>query len=271
MRYPTLTILTLFFLWSLSPGSPSANAQETPEKPLYQSTGNEATLTGTIGVKGGPARVFRYDMTADPICVDLNRGRLEVDDVVIHNQQLENVFVYVKSGEALKTYSFEVPESDVVLEHKNCRYSPRILGIRAGQRLAVSNSDPTPHNTHPTPRINDEWNASLAPGAKSLVKIFNRAEQFIPVKDNMHPWKRAILGVFDHPFFAVSDQFGNYEIKGLPPGKYTLAAWHERLGEQTMEITVVGGENRKIDFTFDLAKLDSRRASPSSVPSSPDK
>jgi hypothetical protein len=231
---------------------------ETPTKPLYKPTGNEATLSGTIGVKGELPRPLRYDMTADPICVDLNRGRLEVDDVLISNRQLMDVFIYVKSGELLGAYRFEVPESEVVLEHKNCRYSPRVLGVRVGQPLAVINSDPTPHNTHPRPKINNEWNQSQGPKSPPIVKRFSHSEQFIPVKDNMHPWKMAILGVFDHPFFAVSDQFGNYEIRGLPPGKYKLVAWHVRLGEQEMEITIVGGESRKIDFTFDLAKPGSR-------------
>jgi hypothetical protein len=258
MRYPTL-ILTLLFLLSLSPTSPALqNPQETPAKPLYQPTGNEATLTGTIVASGEAPVVLRYDMTADPVCVELNRGRYQLDDLLFNNQQILNVFVYVKSGEPLDAYRFEVPEAEVVLEHKNCRYSPRILGIRVGQRLSVVNSDPTVHNTHPTPKYNQEWNASQAAGGPPLVKTFTHAEQFMPVKDNMHPWQRAMVGVFDHPFFAVSDQFGNYEIRGLPPGKYKLVAWHEVLGQQEMEITVVGGENRKIDFTFDLAKRGSR-------------
>lgn len=258
MRYPTL-ILTLLFLLLLSSTSTALqNRQETPAKPLYQPTGNEATLTGAIIASGELPVLRRYDMSADPVCEELNRGRFELDDLLMSNQQVLNVFVYVKSGEPLTTFRFEVPQSEVVLEHRNCRYSPRILGIRVGQRLSVVNSDRTFHNTHPMPKYNQEWNASQAAGGPPLVNSFSHSEQFIPIKDNMHPWQRAILGVFDHPFFAVSDQFGNYEIRGLPPGKYKLVAWHETLGEQEMEITVVGGENRKIDFTFDLAKRGSR-------------
>ena len=255
MRYPTL-ILTLVFLLSLSSVSPAAwqNPQETPTKPLYQPTGNEATLTGSIIASGEAPTERRYDMTADPICVKLNVGRYGLQDLLINNQRVLNTFVYLKSGEPLDTYRWEVPSSEVLLEHKNCHYSPRILGVRTGQRLSIVNSDPTAHNTHPVPKYNQEWNASQAPGGPPFVKSFSRAEQFIPVKDNMHPWTRAMVGVFDHPFFAVSDEFGNYEIRGLPPGKYKLVAWHETLGEQEMEITIIPGENRKIDFTFDLAK-----------------
>lgn len=259
MRYPTL-ILTLLFLLSLASGSSALqNQQETPTKPLYQPAGSEATLTGSIIANGKEPKVLRYDMSADPVCQKMSIRPVEVQDVLIREQRVLNTFVYLKSGEPLNAYRFEVPDSEVVLAHAGCSYSPRVLGIRVGQRLSIVNNDPTAHNTHPRPKYNKEWNMSQGPGGTPFVKSFERPEQFIPVKDNMHPWELALVGVFDHPFFAVSDQFGNYEIRGVPPGKYTLVAWHEKLGEQEMEITVVGGESRKIDFTFDPAKLDPLR------------
>lgn len=259
MRYMTL-VLTLLFLVSLSSHSAATfqNPQETPAKPPYRPSGNEATLTGTIIFNGEVPRRPRYDMTADSVCVEQNREPVYVQDLLIKQQRVLNTFIYLKDGEPLNNYRFEVPDSEVVLAHKDCSYSPRVLGIRVGQRLSVVNSDRTVHNTHPTPRINQEWNMSQAVGGPPFITTFNRQELFIPIKDNHHPWERAYLGVFDHPFFAVSDEFGNYEIRGLPAGKYTLVAWHERLGEQVIPITIVGGESQKIDFTFDLAKPGSR-------------
>lgn len=257
MRYPTL-VLTLLFLVSLSPAASFQNPQQTPAKPLYAPTGNEATLVGMITVDGELPKPKKIDMTADPVCVELNRGRSETDFVLTNNQQLLNVFVYVKSGEPLKAYRFATPESEVVLEHRNCRYSPHVLGIRVGQKLSIVNSDPTIHNTHPAPKLNVEWNQTQAAGSEPMVKAFKHAEQFIRINDNHHPWERAYLGVFDHPFFAVSDAFGNYEIRGLPPGRYKLVAWHEAMGEQETEITVAAGENRRLDFTFEFLKIGSR-------------
>lgn len=260
MRYPTL-ILILLFLSSLFPGSSKTSqdhGQETPTKPLYQPTGNEATLTGTIIANGEVPKPRRYDMSADPVCEKFSEERHDLDDLLVSDQRVVNTFVYLKSGEPLDTYRFEVPDAEVTLAHKGCYYTPRILGIRAGQRLSVVNSDPTTHNTHPTPKYNREWNMSQGVGSGPFVQSFNRPEQFIPFKDNQHPWERAVLGVFDHPFFAVSDEFGNYEIRGVPPGKYKLVVWHERLGTQEVELTIVPGESRKLDFTFELAKPDSR-------------
>ena len=114
--------------------------------------------------------------------------------------------------------------------------------MRAGQVLTVLNSDPTTHNTHPTPRSNPDWNQSQPFGGTPLTVSFRHSELFIPFKDNQHPWEKAYVGVFDHPFFAISDEFGNYRIEGLPPGQYTVVAWHESLREKTVELTFVAGE-----------------------------
>jgi plastocyanin len=245
-------ILTLLFLVSLFFSSPAAvqNPQEASEKPIYRPAGNEASLIGSIFVSGEPPKRYKYDMSADPVCGRLNHPQALTDDVLTINQGLLNVFVYMKSGEPLTAYRFEVPESEVVLERKKCHFVPHVLGVRAGQKVSYVNSDPTHHNTHPTPKFNLEWNQTQAPGAIPLVKAFTRPEQFIRVKCNQHPWEQAFVGVFAHPFFAVSDHLGNYEIRGLPPGTYQLVAWHEKLGEQEMELTVAPGENRRIDFTF---------------------
>ena len=250
----TFAILTLLFLLSLFFSSQAAmqNPQETSQKPVYRPTGNEASLTGAILINGEAPRRIKYDMSADPVCDRLNRPQALTDDVLTSNQGLLNVFVYVKSGAPLNAYRFDVPESGIVLERRKCQFVPHVLGVRAGQKLSIVNSDMTTHNAHPVPRINQEWNMSQAAGGADFVTAFTRPEQFIPVKCNHHPWERAFVGVFAHPFFAVSDQLGNYEIRGLPAGTYKLVAWHEKLGEQEMEITVTPGESRRIDFTFEV-------------------
>ena len=244
--------LTLLFLVSLFIGAPAAvqNPSQTPQKPRYRPTGNEATLVGSILVNGKIPDPLKLDMEADPVCVEINRPFARTDDLLTNNQALLNAFVYVKGG-PLNEYSFEVPAAKVTLERKGCRFSPRVLGLRVGQPLEVINSDPTQHNTHPIPRLNPEWNMSQSVGGPPYVTTFARPEQFIPVKCNQHPWERAILGVFAHPFFAISDQLGNYEIRGVPEGTYKLVVWHERLGEKEVDVYVGPGESRRMDFTFD--------------------
>lgn len=217
-------------------------------KKSYARTGYEVTLSGTITLTGKRPKPTRIDMAADPSCYDINPDP-RTEWVVGNKGKLANVFVYVKS-EVLDTYTFEQPTSPAVLEHKGCRYVPHVLGMQLGQPLMIFNRDPTYHNTHPNPRNNPEWNQTQLPGAPPLTKMLELPETFIPFKDNQHPWEKAYVGVFTHPFFAVSDQYGNYRIEGLPAGRYTVVAWHERFGEKTVDITFVSGEARDLSFSF---------------------
>jgi len=227
-------------------------SNEISETPLYRPTGNEATLVGSISVEGAVPARKRIDMTADPVCLEINREP-ETDDVIVKDKLLRNAFIYLKS-DVLQSSSFELPASEVTLQHLNCMFSPHLLGVRVGQTLRIVNADPTFHNTHPTPRYNPEWNASQTQGAEGLAKTFLRDEVLIPFKDNMHPWERAFVAVLSHPFFAVSDDFGRFEIRGVPPGTYKLVVWHEGFGTQQLDVTLVPNEIRNADFTFGAEK-----------------
>ena len=251
MRY---RILLLAF-WILSVMR-LAIAQEAAQKPLYQLAGNEATITGTINVTGTVPKALLIDMYADPVCVESNL-KPQTEDLIVSENKLQNAFVYLKS-DPRNRYRFAVVDSEVVLQHRNCQYSPRVLGVMVGQKLSVVNSDQTIHNTHPTPKFNPEWNTSSPPNSPPVVKMLTRPEIIIPFKDNQHPWEKAYVAVMDHPFFAVTNEFGRFEIHGVPPGSYTLVVWHERLGEQQVEITVAPNEIRNADFTFDVGEKRAR-------------
>ena len=226
-----------------------AVAQEATDKPLYQLAGNEATITGTINVTGTVPKPRRFDTAADPVCMQ----RIYTEDLIVNENMVQNAFVYVKS-ESLAKYRFAMPESDVVLVQRNCQMSPHVLGVRTGQKLQIVNADQTTHNVHPTPKYNREFNQTHPPDVPPIIKSFDHAEVSIPFKDNQHPWEKAYVAVMDHPFFAVTDEFGRFEIRGLPPGIYLLVVWHERLGEQQVEIAVAPNEIRNADFMLDADK-----------------
>lgn len=257
MRFALMFLLFIPAL--LTPQTPS----EQPEKPLYRSTGKEATLLGSITVKGSVPKPLRIDMIADPVCMELN-PKPETRPFIANEGGLLNAFVYVKS-ESLKQYRFAMPASEVNLQRVKCQYEPHVLGLRVGQKLVIVNNDPTHHNTHPTPQFNREWNQTQAAGAEPLVKSFPNEEALIPFKCNHHPWERAYVGVMDHPFFAVSNELGNYEISGLPPGTYKLVGSHEAFAEKELEITLVAGEMRRVDFVYDVDK-DLKTGWPSWLP-----
>ena len=91
---------------------------------------------------------------------------------------------------------------------------------------------------------------SQPPGGKAIEIKFTQPEGMIPVKCNQHPWEKAYIAALSHPFSAVTDRDGSFTIKGLPPGQYEIAAWHEVFGTQKTMITVRENKVRKQNFSF---------------------
>ncbi len=218
---------------------PAAQPAATPIDPA-----TVATIDGTVKFNGTAPKEAKIDMSQDPGCKGMN----EAENIVVDNGKIANVFVYVKDG--LGNYTFDTPTTPVVLEQQGCRYHPHVLGVMAGQTLDIKNADPTTHNIHPTPKDNREWNESQPPSSPDIQKSFAREEIMLPVKCNQHPWMKMYINVVKSPFYAVTDKDGKYEIKGLPPGDYTLAFVQEKLGEQDEKITVAAKETKNVDETF---------------------
>jgi TonB family protein len=221
-------------------------------KPTYVPLGNEGTITGIVNFAGQAPLSTWIDMGQDPECANVNKNA-KSEDVVVADGRLANVFVYIQSGGSLDRYSFEKPSSEAVIYQVGCQLVPRVSGMRAGQTLMVVNSDLTTHNVHPVPSINPEWNVSVSPASAPILKRFDRPEVMIPIKCNQHPWEKAYLGVLDHPFFAVTDRMGAFTITGLPAGDYRLAAWHEKYGEQIIDISLEPTEVRNVELSFSPA------------------
>lgn len=206
-----------------------------------------AVVTGTVMFSGAVPKPVEIDMSADPAC----KGQNASEQIVADNGKLENVFVYVKQG--LGTGSVFAPQ-DVVVRQKGCRYVPHVIGVMAGQTVRFENADEAMHNIHPMPRSNQEWNTAQPPRGNPLVRTFQNPELMIPVKCNQHPWMKMYVNVAANEFFAVTVRDGSFELKGLPPGTYTIAAVHETLGEQDQQVTVGPKETRTANFTFNAEK-----------------
>jgi plastocyanin len=206
-----------------------------------------ATISGTVKFDGTAPKASKIDMSQDPGC----KGANEAENVVVSGGDLANVFVYVKEG--LGSRTFDMPKDPVVLDQQGCRYHPHVLGVMAGQTVQIKNDDPTTHNIHPTPKDNREWNESQPPSSPAIEKNFAREEIMLPVKCNQHPWMKMYINVVKSPFFAVTSKDGKYEIKGLPPGDYTIAFVQEKLGEQDQKVTVAPKETKTVDQSFKAA------------------
>jgi hypothetical protein len=127
---------------------------------------------------------------------------------------------------------------------------PHVFGIQVGQPLEVLNSDPTLHNIHAVPRDNREFNRGQAITGQRDRFTFTTKEVMVPFKCDVHGWMNAYVGVLDHPYFAVSGADGTFSIKSLPPGTYTIEAWHEKLGTMTQTVTIGAKETKDLGFTF---------------------
>src|SRR5882724_7390114 len=203
-----------------------------------------ASVSGTVTFDGAAPKAVKIDMSQDPAC----KGANQSETLVADGGKLANVFVYVKDG--LGDRTFDVPKDAVELNQKGCQYHPHVLGVMTGQNIEIKNDDPTTHNIHPTPKDNREWNESQPPNAAALEKSFAREEIMLPVKCNQHPWMKMYMSVVKSPFFAVTGADGKYEIKGLPPGDYTLAFVQEKLGEQTQKVTLAAKDSKTVDQGF---------------------
>ncbi len=197
----------------------------------------------------------RINTGKDPNCKKAKPKGIGTDTIIINKKTtpmtLRNVMVYVKEG--LGDRKFEAPTTPFILDQVGCQYVPHVIAIMDGQPLRVRNSDPTNHNIHLLPRINAEMNFSQPKqGMKRDLTLVK--EGVFKAKCDVHPWMGCFIKVFDHPFHAVTDKTGTFEITGLPPGKYVVEAWHEKFGIQTMTIEVASGDTKEADFTFEPGK-----------------
>ena len=136
------------------------------------------------------------------------------------------------------------------MDQKGCRYIPHVCGVQVGQTVAISNSDPLIHNVHALPKNNREFNFGQPARTPPVERVFQQAEIGLPFKCDVHGWMNAYANVVTHPFFAVTTDEGSFEIKGLPPGTYTLEFWHERLGTQTQSVTVDAAAPATVNASF---------------------
>jgi plastocyanin len=196
------------------------------------------------GLAPKPARIIM----SDPTCSSVRSGAMAGDDFVLGaNSKLANVVVFIAEGLGDERYT--PPTTPVVMEQKGCMYKPHVVALQTNQKLEIVNSDKTLHNIHPAPLNNREWNKAQ-PGGSTMEESFAREEIAIPVKCNVHPWMKSYIAVFKHPFFSVTSQDGSFELPNLPPGEYTLEAWHEELGTLKQKITVSAGGVTTTDLVF---------------------
>jgi hypothetical protein len=213
----------------------------------------EGKISGTIKLDGTAPHQKPIDMSKEPTCAKIHEGHPVTTETVVigSGAGLQNVVVYISEGlpvAAASQVSAETPSFD----QKGCQYIPHVLALDVNQHFKVTNSDQTSHNIHPMPTpggANHEWNKSQPPGAAPFDVSWTAPEVAVHVKCNIHPWMSGYMAVVKGPY-GVTDNSGSFTINNVPPGDYTLTAWQESYGTQTLKVSVGAGKPAKADFTF---------------------
>ena len=208
-----------------------------------------ATITGLVKLDGAAPKMAPIQMSADPYCQSQHTSAPATDqDVVVGSGgELANVFVYIKDVKG----NFAAPSTAETLDQKGCQYYPHVHAVMVGQTFDIKNDDATLHNVHAMPVINSQFNEGQPVQGMVAHKKFDKAEITpFKIKCDVHGWMRSYLAVMPHPFYNVSKDNGTFTIANLPPGQYTIVAWHEKYGQQEQQITVGPKESKTVNFTF---------------------
>ena len=254
MKRIVVLVFTLFLLQGCkSKEIPQVSESPVPTKqaaPLDPATLGD--VSGTIHFTGKPPAPVKIDTSMDPACAMSGSSDFRAEQYIVEDGKLANVYLYVKSGPPEAMSAAATTTAPVVLDQKGCRYTPHVVAVMHGGSVSFQNSDATMHNIHTMPTIvgNEAIDISQGPKGVPVVKTFKDAEVMMPVRCNNHPWMNAFINISPTPFFAISNTDGHFDLKGLPAGQYVLGAVHEKLGEQTLQLTIPAKGSAKADFTF---------------------
>ncbi|HYH09273.1 MAG TPA: carboxypeptidase regulatory-like domain-containing protein [Thermoanaerobaculia bacterium] len=206
-----------------------------------------ATIGGLVKFEGTAPKMPNLQMGADPFCQSQHTTPAPDEEVMVGpGGELANVIVYVKNAPA-----GGAPPAPAVLDQRGCKYIPHVSAVQVGQTVQIKNSDATLHNVHAMPTVNAQFNEGQPVQGMVSTKKFDKVEMKpFRIKCDVHGWMKSYMAVLPHSYHNVSQTNGTFSIANLPPGNYTLVAWHEKFGEQEQQVTVGAKEQKQVQFTF---------------------
>ena len=206
-------------------------------------------LSGTVELKGTPPAPKEVKLPKK--CKRSSKGEVVYDNrVLVQKGKLQNVIVWVLKGhEQIKVSP--PPQKPFELDQKACLYQPRVAAVRVGQPVTFINSDSFFHNVKTKANLNKSFNIGMPKKDSRITKTFTKEEIVIKAKCSVHPWMRASIAIFKHPFFSTTDKGGFFEINGLPAGDYTIRSWHEVYGTLDQKVSLPQEKGRLTTFSYD--------------------
>jgi plastocyanin len=229
--------------------APSSSNETSATAGVPVDAATAGSISGSVVLDGKAPKMKVINMAAEPSCAKEHSTPPTTQDALVGKDgALENVVVYLQGD--FSKYKFDTPSSPATITQKECMYDPHVVVLQTAQTFQVVNSDPVTHNIHPLPKDNREWNESQPPNAAPIDQTFAHQEIPIPVKCNIHPWMKAYIAVFSHPYYAVTGPDGSFDLKNVPPGSYTLIAWHELYGTSQQPVIVGPREAKTLKITY---------------------
>jgi len=225
-------------------GEPAEGAAATP-----MVVADAGTIRGMVNFVGDAPANAAIDMSEEQVCAAKHPGGASAEAVVASGGRLANVFIHIKEG---LTGDHPAPGGQALIDQVGCVYHPHVIGVQVGQEIAFRNSDGILHNIKAAPTANRTFNISQ-PTNMTSTRTFTTAEVMVPVQCDVHGWMQMYIGVVAHPYFGVSGADGSFTIANLPPGTYTVEAWHEKYGVQTQQVTVAPNGTADLAFEYSAA------------------
>jgi len=205
-----------------------------------------AQVTGKVTLDGKAPEAQPIDMSGVKDCAAKHTDPVNEQTVVSDGKGgLANVIVSIKKDEGAELPG-EAPKEAAVLDQKGCMYEPHVLALMTGQEFKVKNDDEFLHNVHSLAATNPAFNFAQPNKDDGKAVDPMKAPEYFRVKCDVHPWMSAYIGVFDHPYFAVTKEDGSFTLpKGLKDGEYTVQFWHEKYASDTPveeKVTVKDGK-----------------------------
>jgi plastocyanin len=229
---------------NVSAGSEAAPTSGAPAEPAaWPLAVGASTIQGRVEFIGAVPPPVRLHREADPYC-----ARTEMFDpaVSVKNGRLANVWIHVTKGAP----DAPAPSTAIAIDQKNCMYVPRVVAAVVGQRIVAKNGDPVLHNVHAFLGASTLFNKGMTNEKAAPLEQVARQEGVVKWKCDVHPWMRGYVGVSRNGLQAVTGDAGAFRIENVPPGDYTIEAWHEKLGVKSLQLTVEPGRPAEAVFRY---------------------
>ena len=200
------------------------------------------TISGTVKFKGSAPAPKKLDVSKDKeVCAKTPK----VDQsLIVNNGNLANAVIMITDIKKGKKSDVK----KVTLDQKGCEYQPHVLAFQAGSTVEILNPDGILHNVHSYSKVNSAFNVAQPKFKKAMEQKIDKPEAPFEVKCDVHGWMSGWLVSAPHPYFAVTDNSGNFKLTDVPAGTYTVEVWHEKLGKSTQKVTVKAKEDAKANF-----------------------